>query len=106
MDTSPRAQPSRTLYAELRSMLGSAPRRDAETLLRVRGVLRELRTDPYASAQFHERLDNLHRRFEQWFNASGVDTAAIGGLREAIVVDMAHLETEQRLRSWLMDIVR
>lgn len=107
MQSSSRAQYLCTLCQELRAIVGDAPRHDSDAKAQGLSILKQLRSDPYASLQTHERVPRLAAALERWFAEATCGTARERhDLRESMLMELAHIETEQRLRSWLMDIVR
>lgn len=107
MPTPPRAMLLYTLCQELRGVIGEGPRNDARSLQHALTLLTQLRQDPYASQHSYERIAKLWRALEQWLTAAGgMDASRSAEMRESMVLELAQLETEQRLRSWLMEIVK
>lgn len=81
------------------------PRHDLTEKAVVVAALGELRADPYASLQTMERISRMHGALERWFGSEPLARHEVAELREHMLLELAHIETEQRLRSWLMDIV-
>lgn len=106
MPSRSRAQHLCTLCQELRAIVADSPRSDSAAKAQSLAIIQQLRSDPYASLHTHERLSKVTAALERWFaEAPTVKARDAHELREAMMMELAHIETEQRLRSWLMDIV-
>ena len=104
MQSTSRAQYLCTLCEELRGVLGDKPRNDNSAKAQGLSILQQLRTDPYASLHTHERVTRLAVAIERWFSETLVSHREPTVLKESLFLELAHIETEQRLRSWLIDI--
>ena len=92
------------LCCELRELVGSEPRLDPNAREQSLALLTQLRNHPYASLYTHRCTAALVAYVEQWFTESAVWTARkVIEHRELIHHQLALLETEQRLRSWLIE---
>lgn len=108
MQSPPRVKLLQSTCREVRENVGENPRHDAVAKAQTLALLAQLRRDPYSSQYAHRCIAAVINAIEEWFSedAPALAPRKVIELRETVQHQLAQLETEQHLRTWLMETYR